>query len=99
MGLAPMPIPCSCSTIACSSEPTQPRATRKPSRFCCHRRGHSSPEPEGPAMLSRRAFLQSSSLLALAPSVPLFLARTARAAPTDRDGRVLVVVQLDGGND
>jgi uncharacterized protein (DUF1501 family) len=50
-------------------------------------------------MLARRAFLQSSSLLALAPAVPLFVARTARAAPTDRDGRVLVVVQLDGGND
>src|SRR3989440_4751328 len=50
-------------------------------------------------MLSRRAFLQSSSLLALAPAVPLFLARTARAAGTDRDRRVLVVVQLDGGND
>jgi uncharacterized protein (DUF1501 family) len=50
-------------------------------------------------MRTRRAFLQSSSLLALAPAVPLFVARTARAAPTDRDGRVLVVVQLDGGND
>ncbi len=50
-------------------------------------------------MLTRRAFLQSSSLLALAPAVPLFVARTARTATTDRDGRVLVVVQLDGGND
>ncbi len=50
-------------------------------------------------MLTRRDFLQTSSLLALAPTVPLFVARTARAAPTDRDRRVLVVVQLDGGND
>jgi uncharacterized protein (DUF1501 family) len=50
-------------------------------------------------MLTRRGFLQSSSLLALAPAVPLFLARTARAAGADKDGRVLVVVQLDGGND
>ncbi len=50
-------------------------------------------------MLTRRAFLQTSSLLALAPTVPLFVARTARAAATDRDRRVLVVVQLDGGND
>jgi uncharacterized protein (DUF1501 family) len=50
-------------------------------------------------MLTRRAFLQSSSLLALAPAVPLFVARTAWAAATDRDRRVLVVVQLDGGND
>jgi uncharacterized protein (DUF1501 family) len=54
-------------------------------------------------MLSRRAFLRTSlntsTLVALAPSVPGFLARTARAAPAAPDGRVLVVVQLDGGND
>lgn len=50
-------------------------------------------------MLNRRGFLRSTSLLALAPTVPLFLARTARAATPDKDGRVLVVVQLDGGND
>jgi uncharacterized protein (DUF1501 family) len=50
-------------------------------------------------MLSRRQFLQSSSLLALAPTVPLFLARTAQAIPAAKDRRVLVVVQLDGGND
>src|SRR5262245_40638539 len=50
-------------------------------------------------MLSRRAFLKSSSLIALAPTLPLFLARAARATPVDKDGRVLVVVQLDGGND
>src|SRR5262249_26126146 len=34
-----------------------------------------------------------------APTMPAFLSRTAMAAPADRDGRVLVVVQLDGGND
>lgn len=50
-------------------------------------------------MFTRRRFLTSSSLLALAPTVPGFLARTARAAAPDKDGRVLVVVQLDGGND
>jgi uncharacterized protein (DUF1501 family) len=50
-------------------------------------------------MLSRRGFLKHSSLLALAPSVPGFLARTARAAVPQRDGRVLVVVELNGGND
>src|SRR5262249_58751273 len=50
-------------------------------------------------MLSRRDFLKRSSLLALAPAVPGFLARTARAAAPEADGRVLVVVQLDGGND
>jgi uncharacterized protein (DUF1501 family) len=50
-------------------------------------------------MFTRRAFLRSSSLLALAPVVPLFVARTARAASAEKDRRVLVVVQLDGGND
>src|SRR5205823_14696309 len=50
-------------------------------------------------MFTRRDFLRTSSLLALAPAVPGFLARTARAAQPQRDGRVLVVIQLDGGND
>jgi len=50
-------------------------------------------------MLTRRSFLKSSSLLALAPTVPVFLARTARAAGPAGDANVLVVVQLDGGND
>src|SRR5262249_16815330 len=50
-------------------------------------------------MLTRRTFLHTSSLLALAPTVPGFLARTARACAPQRDKRVLVVVQLDGGND
>jgi uncharacterized protein (DUF1501 family) len=50
-------------------------------------------------MLTRRGFLKTSSLLALAPAVPLFVTRTARAAPTAKDERALVVVQLDGGND
>ncbi len=50
-------------------------------------------------MHSRRDFLTRASLVALAPMVPTFLARTARAAVPDKDGRILVVVQLDGGND
>ena len=54
-------------------------------------------------MLSRRAFLrtslQTSSLIALAPTVPAFLSQTARAAEPVRDSRILVVIQLDGGND
>jgi uncharacterized protein (DUF1501 family) len=50
-------------------------------------------------MFSRRDFLKRSSLLALAPTVPGFLAQTARAAAPARDGRVLVVIQLEGGND
>jgi uncharacterized protein (DUF1501 family) len=50
-------------------------------------------------MLSRRDFLWRSSLLALAPTVPAFLARTARAAVPQSDGRVIVVIELNGGND
>jgi uncharacterized protein (DUF1501 family) len=50
-------------------------------------------------MPTRRDFLKTSSLLALAPTVPGFLARTAWAVGPERDRRVLVVVQLDGGND
>jgi uncharacterized protein (DUF1501 family) len=48
---------------------------------------------------SRRDFLHRASLLALTPTVPGFLAQTARAAKPAPDGRVLVVIQLDGGND
>lgn len=50
-------------------------------------------------MITRRSFLKSSSLIALAPTVPGFLARIAQAAEPAQDSRVLVVVQLDGGND
>jgi uncharacterized protein (DUF1501 family) len=52
---------------------------------------------------TRRDFLtrglRDSSLIALAPTLPGFLARTACAAAPEKDGRILVVVQLDGGND
>ncbi len=50
-------------------------------------------------MVSRRSFLQSSSLLALSSTVPLFVSRSLRATPADKDARVLVVVEMDGGND
>jgi uncharacterized protein (DUF1501 family) len=49
-----------------------------------------------------RLGLGSSALLACGPTVPLFLARSASAMIDDRagaKGRILVVVQLDGGND
>src|SRR6516165_10558397 len=49
-----------------------------------------------------RLGLGSSALLACGPTVPLFLARSASAladGPGPPKGRVLVVVQLDGGND
>lgn len=50
-------------------------------------------------MFNRREFLQRSSLLSLAPTVPAFLANTARAVENRQDDRILVVIQLDGGND
>ena len=50
-------------------------------------------------MLTRRSLLKRSAMLSLAPTVPGFLSRTAMAAQPERDGRILVVVQLDGGND
>jgi len=50
-------------------------------------------------MITRRDVLRSLPLISLAPSVPGFLARSARAAAPQKDGRVLVVIQLDGGND
>ncbi len=54
-------------------------------------------------MLSRRSFfsrtLNSSTLVALSSTVPDFLARSARAAEPAPDERVLVVIELNGGND
>jgi uncharacterized protein (DUF1501 family) len=54
-------------------------------------------------MLTRRQFLrrtlQGSSLVALAGSVPGFLATSARAAPPAKDAPVLVVLEMGGGND
>ncbi len=50
-------------------------------------------------MPTRRAFLQSTPLIALSSTVPLFVSRSSLAAAPDKDGRILVVVELDGGND
>jgi uncharacterized protein (DUF1501 family) len=50
-------------------------------------------------VLTRRDFLRQASLIALAPTVPGFLAQTARAAMPEKNKRILVVIQLDGGND
>jgi uncharacterized protein (DUF1501 family) len=50
-------------------------------------------------MLNRRAFLRSSPLLTLSATVPLFAARSVSSAAPTPDSRVLVVVELDGGND
>jgi uncharacterized protein (DUF1501 family) len=53
-------------------------------------------------MINRRDFLvrslRASTLLAVAPSVPGFLANTARAAQKGKDN-VLVVLEMTGGND
>ena len=48
---------------------------------------------------SRRDLFRTLPLISLAPTVPGFIAKLARAATPDRDGRILVVIQLDGGND
>ena len=47
----------------------------------------------------RRGFLQECSLIALSPAIPGFLAQSARADAIKGDERILVVIQLDGGND
>jgi uncharacterized protein (DUF1501 family) len=49
--------------------------------------------------LTRRDFVKEATLISLAPTVPAFLAQTARAAAPSPDDRILVVIQLDGGND
>ena len=50
-------------------------------------------------MLSRRNFLQKSSIVSLAPVLPQVFGRTANAATLESDEKVLIVIQLDGGND
>jgi uncharacterized protein (DUF1501 family) len=50
-------------------------------------------------MLTRRDFVKQATLISLAPTIPTFLAQTARSASPSRDDRILVVIQLDGGND
>lgn len=48
---------------------------------------------------TRRQFLRQSSLIAIAPAIPAYLHSTAHASANGDDERILVVVQLDGGND
>ena len=50
-------------------------------------------------MLSRRELISKSPLLTLTPFAPGFLVRSLQAAPGEKDHRILVVLQLDGGND
>lgn len=49
--------------------------------------------------LSRRDLLRGGVALAAVPGLPLPFARAAGLAPADPEGRVLVVLQLTGGND
>src|SRR5262249_48441715 len=85
-GLNP-PIATSGALVGCGKQTSEPLVATEP------------PPEQGLTMFTRREFLQSSTLVALAPTVPAFLAQTARAAAPARDGRLLVVVQLNGGND
>ena len=50
-------------------------------------------------MLNRRKFLKQSALVSLAPMVPAFVSQTAFAAKAEKDQRILVVIELEGGND
>lgn len=52
-------------------------------------------------MNDRRHFLKHSTVISLSPMIPTFLASAAKAAEIkpEIDERILVVVQLDGGND
>lgn len=50
-------------------------------------------------MIDRRQFLQTSGLISLAPWIPAFLPGTVKADAASKDGHILVVIQLDGGND
>lgn len=49
--------------------------------------------------MDRRTFLKQSSLVSLTPIVPAFLSQTALAAEAEKDQRILVVIELEGGND
>lgn len=49
--------------------------------------------------MKRRKFLQRSSLVSLSPFIPAFLPQIASGSQTEPDKRILVVLQLSGGND
>ncbi len=52
-------------------------------------------------MHNRRDFIKTSALVSLSPALPTFLFKAGLAAtePKADNGRILVVIQLDGGND
>ncbi len=49
--------------------------------------------------MSRRQFLKTSGLLSLTPLVPGFVNQLAAATQPDTDQKILVVVEMNGGND
>ena len=50
-------------------------------------------------MSTRRSFIKQSSLVSLTPLIPAFIPRSLASVATQHEDRVLVVLQLDGGND
>lgn len=49
--------------------------------------------------MRRREFLKHTAVGSLAPALPTFLSQTVFAKPVRDDGRILVVIELAGGND
>ncbi len=50
-------------------------------------------------MNTRRRFLQQSAIVSLSPWLPTFVSRGLRAEDMQSTERILLVIQLDGGND
>ena len=50
-------------------------------------------------MQTRRKFIQRTALVSLAPCIPTFIPKSLGAAKPSSDDRILVVIQMDGGND
>ena len=50
-------------------------------------------------MIPRRNFLKTSALISMSPLIPGFVARTAIGSEPDKEEPILVVVEMNGGND
>jgi len=50
-------------------------------------------------MQTRRRFIEQSALLSLTPWIPNFIPQSLGATAPSADDRILVVIQMDGGND
>jgi len=50
-------------------------------------------------MNQRRNFLKTSALISMSPLIPGFVGQTAFGQETDKDEPIIVVVELNGGND